>query len=731
MEGRKERGRSHRVFRRMAMQCLCSGEQANLVDELNPSNGEIELYAKNDGLREAELSLQEGGSLNYEEARALLAKVEYQQGHVEEALRVLDGINTAELIPMVKMSISRLARADPHSSYPPMSLHTVNLVMETIYLKTIALRDLGKFKEAAQECSMILDVIESALPKGLPTKFGDGSNLNATIRSAVELLPELWKLADFPPEVLSSYRRALLSNWNLDAKAIGRIQKEFAIFLLYSGCEASTPPLRSQLDGSFVPRNNLEEAILLLMILLMKFNLKRLERDPTVMHHLTFALSISGRLKPLAGQFEKLLPGVLHSREWLYNVALCYLAEEDDLAALNLLKMILRFGEDSSCLKELLLTSKICSENVAHAEEGASYARRALASLDGGCDQLEVVADLLLGISLSHQARYAPSGTERASQQREALKVLGVAEKKMQGKDFRVLYNLSLENAEQRKLDAAALYAKKLLKLENGSELRSWLLVARITSAQKRFEDAESIVNAALDQTAKWCQGDLLQTKAKIQAANGQFKKAVETYTQLLAVIQLRKKSFNSGLFVLQLWDSIRKRSEKTSLMSLFNFSQGTKDDGSMETEAWYNLALLYLSLSQWRDTELCISKIKATSAYSPLAYHATGKLLEARGFLKEAFGAYSKALDLDPKHVPSLISAAIALRQLGGRPLRAARCLLTDALRLDRTNHVAWFNLGLTYEDEGGSSSAALEAAECFQAAALLEETAPAEPFR
>lgn len=42
----------------------------------------------------------------------MLAKVEYQQGHVEEALRVLDGINTAELIPMVKMSISRLARAD-------------------------------------------------------------------------------------------------------------------------------------------------------------------------------------------------------------------------------------------------------------------------------------------------------------------------------------------------------------------------------------------------------------------------------------------------------------------------------------------------------------------------------------------------------------------------------------------------------------------------------------------
>uniref|UniRef100_A0ACD5WVZ3 Uncharacterized protein n=1 Tax=Avena sativa TaxID=4498 RepID=A0ACD5WVZ3_AVESA len=710
MEGRKERGRSRKLFRWMAMQCLCSGEQANMVHELAPSNGEIELQAKNAALQEAELSLQEGGSPKYEEARALLAKVEveYQRGHVEEALHMLNDIDMPALIPDVKISITRLARAHPHPGYPPMSLHAVNIIMETIFLKTRALRDLGEFKEAAQVCSTILDVVESALPEGLPANFGDGCNLNATICSAVELLPELWKSGDFPSEALSSYRRALLRNWNLGAKTIGRMQKEFAIFLLYSGCEACTPALRSQSYGSFVPRNNLEEAILLLMILLMKFNLGRLERDPTVMHHLTYALSMSGRLKPLAVQFEKLLPGLLQRSEWSYNVALCHLAEEDDLTALNLLKRILKSGEDSSCIIELLLTSKICSEHGALAEEGASYARRALASLDGGCDQLQVVADLLLGTSLSRQARYASSDTERASQQHEALEVLRVAGKKMQPRDFKVLYNLSLENAEQRKLDAAALYAKKLLKLENGSELRTWLLVARIMSAQKRFEDAESIVNAALDQTAKWRQGELLQTKARIQAANGQFKKAIETYTQLLAVIELRKKNFSSGILVLQ----------------------GPKDDISMETETWYGLALLYLSMSQWRDAELCIAKIKAINAYSPLAYHATGNLHEARGFLKEALGAYSTALDLEPKHVPSLVAAAVALRQLGGRPLPTARCFLTDALRLDRTNHVAWFHLGLTYEDEGSSSSV-LEAAECFQTAARLEETALLEPFR
>jgi hypothetical protein len=49
-----------------------------------------------------------------------------------------------------------------------------------------------------------------------------------------------------------------------------------------------------------------------------------------------------------------------------------------------------------------------------------------------------------------------------------------------------------------------------------GSELRSWLLLARILSAQKHFADAETIVDAALDQSGKWSQGDLLRTKARI-----------------------------------------------------------------------------------------------------------------------------------------------------------------------------------------------------------------------
>ncbi|THU69193.1 hypothetical protein C4D60_Mb08t11830 [Musa balbisiana] len=707
------------------MKCLCSGEQLQ-VDEMVRSseslatkecsavryscqNGETEQRVDTGNIEEAESSLREGLCLNYEEARALLGRLEYQRGNVEAALRVFDGIDLASVGPKIRTAITkRIERRKFQSNWDsgPMSIHAVSLLVEAVYLKARALQDLGRFKEAAQSCNIVLDTLESALPDGSPGNITD-NKLQEIVCKAVELLPELWKLAGFSHEAISSYRRALLGHWNLDADTMAKIQKEFAIFLLYGGCDASPPNLRSQMDGAFIPRNNMEEAILLLIILLRKFALKRIEWDPSIADHLTYALCVSGQLSSLAGQVQELLPGVLERKEQYYTLALCYLGEDDDLTALNLLRKLLSASEDPDCVKALLLASKVCGENSFCAEEGVLFARRALANIHGCCDQIGSVANCLLGISLSAQARSSTSDSERVSRQSEALEVLEKAEKMIPGKDYRTIYNLSLANAEQRKLDAALRYAKHLLKLEAGSNEDGWILLARILSAQKRFVDAETIIDAALEQTGKWSHGELLRTKAKIQIAQGKMKNAIETYTHLLAIIQLRTKSFGIGL---------------TSL-------KGDKNDRSLEIQTWHDLANVYISMSQWRDAEVCLSKLKAISPYSALGWHATGQLYEAQGILKEALGAYSKALNIEPAHVPSLVSTAVVLRHLGDQPLVVIRSFLTDALRLDRTNHVAWFNLGLLYKAEGARS--ALEAAECFQAAALLEETAPVEPFR
>jgi len=67
--------------------------------------------------------------------------------------------------------------------------------------------------------------------------------LHETVSKSVELLPELWKQAGAYQEALASYRRALLSQWNLDDECCTRIQKRFAVFLLYGGVEVAPPEL--------------------------------------------------------------------------------------------------------------------------------------------------------------------------------------------------------------------------------------------------------------------------------------------------------------------------------------------------------------------------------------------------------------------------------------------------------------------------------------------------------
>ncbi|CAL9207915.1 unnamed protein product [Musa hybrid cultivar] len=707
------------------MKCLCSDDQLR-VDEMVQSsgslatkdclpghyscrNGEVERRVDTVNIEEAESSLRESLCLNDEEARALLGRIEYQRGNVEAALHVFDGIDLSSVAPKIKAAIAeRMERPKCHSKWDarPMSIHAISLLVEAVYLKARALQDLGRFKEAAQSCSIFLNSIESALHDGLPGNFITDNKLQEIVCKAVELLPELWKLAGFPHEAISTYRRALLGHWNLDDVTMAKIQKEFAIFLLYGGCDASPPNLHSQMDGAFIPRNNMEEAVLLLIILLRKVSLRRIEWDSSIIDHLSFALSICGQLSSLAGQVEGLLPGVLGMKEQYYTLALCYLGENDDLTALNLLRKLLN-ATDPDCVKALILAAKVCGENTSCAEEGVSFARRALTNLHGCCDQIESVTNCLLGISLSAQARSSSSDSERVSRHSEALEVLEKTERTIHGKYCKTIFNLSLEHAEQRKLDAALRYAKQLLKLEAGSNVDAWILLARILTAQKRFVDAETIINAGLEQTGKWDQGELLQTKAKIQIAKGQLKNAIETYTHLLAIIQLRTKSFNYGL------------------MSL----KGGKSDRSLEIQTWHDLANVYISMSLWREAEICLSNLKAICPYSALRWHATGQLYEAKGLLQEALGAYAKALDIEPAHVPSLVSRAIVLRHLGDWSLDVIRSLLTDALRLDRTNHIAWFNLGLIYKAEGARS--ALEAAECFQTAAFLKETSPVEPFR
>lgn len=710
------------------MKCICSGEQFRAADDIVPSSDSLATrdysasgYSSRAGegdakdtsnIEEAESSLRESGFLNYEEARALLGRLEYQKGNIEAALRVFEGIDVAAVTPKIRATIARrceFSRRDSLSEVNlPMSMHAVSLLFEAIFLKAKSYQALGRFSEAAQSCKIILDTVESASPHGLPESLSADCKLMEILNKAVELLPQLWKLAHAPSETILAYRCALLYHWHLDMETRTDIEREFATFLLYSGTDAASPNLRSQAEGSFVPRNNIEEAILILLLLMGKFILKKIAWDPSILDHLCYALSIAGKLNSFSRQVEELPPRIIGRKEKYTTLALCYYGEGDDLVALNLLRNLLNNKENHNSAIELLLASKICGENTDFLEEGIEYLQKVPPMSRGNCNEIATLTNFLFGLLQSAQSRRLASDFERSSRQCEALKALETADKMSLERNPDVLFHLSLENAEQRKLDVALHYAKQLLKLEAGCRVKGWILLAQILSAQKKYADAENIINAARDETGKWDQGDLLRIKAKLQNAQGRVRDAIETYTHLLAVLQVQRKSFGAQEKVVKRRMNINK---------------------NLEMETWHDLANIYTSLSQWRDAEVCLMKSEAIDPYSASRLHSKGLLYEARGLCSDALKSFEKALDIDPNHVPSLISMAINLKQINNRSFPVAKSFLCDAMRLDRINPTAWYHLGLLYKAEGGAS--AMEAAECFEAAALLQESAPIEPFR
>ncbi|CAN1199838.1 Protein NPG1, partial [Linum perenne] len=565
------------------------------------------------------------------------------------------------------------------------SQHGASLVLEAIYLKAKSLQKLGRSYDAAKECKGVLDAVENIFQQGISEGQID-SRLQDTVSQAVELLPELWKQAGYYPEAITAYRRALLSSWNLENDCCARIQKAFAVFLLHSG-------------GSYVPKHNLEEAVLLLLILVRKFSLGKTTMDPSVLEHLTFALSMCSQTCVLGKELEETMPGVLHRAERWKSLALCYSGGGQNRAALNLLRKSLHRHERPDDLIALLLASKICTEDPHLAAEGVEYAQRAIvkAKDTDGEQHLTSVAFHLMGLCLAKKSRVASSDFERSRLQSESLKSLEAASS-LQPNNLDLIFDLGVQYAEQRNLNIALRYSKQYIDLTGGSVLKGWKLLALVLSAQQRFSEATVVTDAALDETSKWEQGPLLRMKAKLKVAQSLPSEAVETYRYLLALIQAQRKSFGPA-----------------------------EDDKVNEYEVWHGLADLYSRLSQWKDAETCLEKARELKKYSPELLQTEGMMLEARVELQGALCSYVCGHLTNPTYVPGMISvASLMSRRCSEASLPVARSILTDALRLEPTNRKAWYYLGVVHRDDGRNA----DAADCFQAASMLEESDPIESF-
>ncbi|CAA0811324.1 no pollen germination related 1 [Striga hermonthica] len=641
---------------------------------------------------EAESTLKEALSLNYEEARALLGRLEYQRGNFDAAIQVFEGIGIRLLSPRMSKAIAertrpRKSRSRGRGSMAVdglMSLHSVSLLLEAIILKAKSLAELGRFQEAAKECKIILDTVESAKPNGIHDEITDDRKLLEMFHRVLELLPELYLQAGSLDEAIAAYRRALLKPWSLDPEQLAKMQKDFAVTLLHGGVETS----------------NMEESILLLFILMHKILHGKIKWDREVIDHLTFALAVNGQYVTLADQVEQVLPGMYTRVERWYFLALCFSAAGQNQTALNLLKKILDFNRKNGKphLASLLLGAKLCAEDTNESSLGINFAREVIHSYTGQNEHILSRAHMFLGICYGNAARESVSDHGRAALHKDAISSLNYSHQIGKSEDLEIKLWLGLENAVQRNFGQAFELVMEFSKMSGGSFAKSWKVLALIASGEQRLRDAEALINVGLDETESIDQLELLRLKAVLQIAKEQPKQAIETYRILLALIQGTNELPEKNASEVQAF------------------------------EAWLDLAELYSKHALWLDSDICIQKAKAAKFYSPRAWHSTGRLFRAQEQHKEAMIAFSVSLSIDSDYVPSIVSTAELLIQTGNnQSLHIAKSLLMHAVRLEPTSHDAWFNLGLVYKMEGSVQ----RAADSFQAAHELKLSAPLQSFQ
>ncbi|KAJ1385638.1 Tetratricopeptide-like helical domain superfamily [Sesbania bispinosa] len=712
------------------MLCACSGEQFKFEEApqspeslatrdfsasgISSRTGDWEPKFDEAQVEDVESTLKEALSLNYEEARALLGRLEYQRGNFDAALQVFQGIEIRALTPrMIRAIAERTKQRKPRfkaDNVLPnlMSMHSISLLLEAILLKAKSLEELGRHTEAAKECRIIVDTVESALPNGMVEGIGEDCKLQEMFHKALELLPNLWIKAGLLDEAVTAYRLALVKPWNLEPLRLACLQKDLATTLLYGGVEVNLPS-KLQGKGPTTPMSNIEEAILLLLLLLGKMALQEIDWDAEIMDHLTFSLSISGMFESLADRVEQILPGIYDRAERWYFLALCYTAAGQNEAALNLLRKACGSSEakHKPHFPSFLFGAKLCSQYPNHAHEGIKFSRKVIDLAKHQNEHFLCQGKKFLGICYGAAARKSVLDSERITFQRESLNFLNEAA--LTGNDDpEVIFSLGLENALQRNLNAAYYNIMMYSDMMVGSSRRGWQLLALIVSAQQRFKDAVTIVDFALDEAGRIDQLELLRLKSVLQIAQQQPKQAIETYRILLSVIEAKKE------FWLQAKNFDQEKISKDEAIT----------ERKLEMEAWQDLATIYADLSSFLDAKACVDKAQLIEFFSPRSWHITGMLFEAQSLYKEAFVSFSISLSIEPDYIPSIISTAELLLKLGMQSLPIARSFLMNALRLEPTNHDAWFNLGLVSKMEGSLQ----QAADCFQAAYELKLSAPVQ---
>ncbi|XP_065445640.1 tetratricopeptide repeat protein 7A isoform X3 [Chrysemys picta bellii] len=499
-------------------------------------------------------------------------------------------------------------------------------------------------------------------------------------------------------------------------------------------------------DNLYCPQDNIEEALLLLLISESMANRDAvISRAPdqkddravslqdasAVYDLLSITLGRRGQYVMLSECLERAMKFAFGEFHLWYQLALSMLAcgklEEGERFA----KMVIDLGEDAG---EFLAKGYLAL--------GLTYS---LQATDGSGPEVSVCLERSIQATL------------KCSQDTLHKKALHTLERAHQlaPEDHQIILYVSLQLALVRQISDAIEHLQEALKLCK-DDMNSLHLLALLFSAQKHYQHALDVINMALAEYPE--SFSLLFTKVKLERVHKGPEEALVTCRHMLHMWQMvynfsQHSGSEKGSSVTEV-PMIKKHngmhlslpdahdndsgSQRASSVAASRLEQAMSEvtmqntalrQGPMQLwttleQIWLQAAELFMEQRHLKEAGFCIQEAASLFPTSHTVLYMRGRLAEMKGSLEEAKQLYDEALTVNPAGVEIMHSLGPILSRLGRRSL--AQKVLRDAVQIQNTNHQAWNSLGEVLQAQGKNEAAV----ECFLTALDLESSSPVVPF-
>ncbi|XP_028927981.1 tetratricopeptide repeat protein 7A isoform X2 [Ornithorhynchus anatinus] len=487
-------------------------------------------------------------------------------------------------------------------------------------------------------------------------------------------------------------------------------------------------------DNLYCPQDNIEEALLLLLISESMANrdavLSRAPdqkedravslRDASAVYDLlSITLGRRGQYVMLSECLERAMKFACEEFHLWYQLALSMVACGKCAYAVSILRECAKLRPEDPTVP--LLAAKVCIEPLHWLEEAERFAQTVVDMGDAAGEFL-AKGYLALGLTYSLQATDATLKGTQDQLHKKALETLERA-RQLAPEDHQVILYMSLQLALVRQkhyqhaldiIDMAIgeypenfslLFTKvKLEQVVCGPEealvtcrhlLRTWQAlhgVSQLGDSEKESSVAEGPLvrkPSGLHLTLP----DAHDTDSGSQRASSIAASRLE---QAMSEVTMRNSTLKQG--PVQLWTTLER--------------------------IWLQAAELFMAQRHLKEAASCVQEASSLFPTSHTVLHTRGKLAEMRGRLEEAKQLYDEALTINPDGQEIMSSLGLILSRLGRQCL--AQKVLRDATRVCSTSHEAWNSLGQVLQGQGHSQAAA----ECFLTALDLEASSPVVPF-